>query len=101
MSTNRQIIWWPKVGDEIEIKYVSILGRLFGKKIQKVHGVKAQVKPACADSRDGAWYCLTHEKHMEHQIAKDIHITSGEHKLVWICNQHGPEFDPKWQEALK
>jgi len=40
---------------------------------------------------NGHWYCVTHDKHFENQLQKDVHINDGDHRLAWICREHGIE----------
>lgn len=55
------------------------------------HGSGAdRVGPKC-ETNNGAWYCNTHAKGFANQLQKDIHIHEGEHELVWLCFEHGPE----------
>lgn len=49
------------------------------------------VAPACAEGARGHWVCLIHNKGFENQMGKDLHVGRGDHRLAWICHQHGPE----------
>lgn len=42
-------------------------------------------------SNNGLWYCVTHDVSFPNQLAKDSHIERGDHKLAWLCYEHGPE----------
>lgn len=49
------------------------------------------VGPSCGES-NGRWMCATHEASFDNQLMKDSHINGGgDHALVWICFEHGPE----------
>lgn len=50
-----------------------------------------EIAPPCANKNDGGWYCLTHGEGFENQLQKDIHIHTGDHNLMWVCLEHGPE----------
>jgi hypothetical protein len=52
--------------------------------------VTLQVLPPC-DANRGHWVCLTHQQGFGNQLEKDFHIGRGDHRLVWICWEHGPE----------
>lgn len=40
----------------------------------------------------GRWYCITHDEGFANQLSKDSHISgAGDHSLVWVCFEHGPE----------
>lgn len=52
---------------------------------------QVEVKVACDNKNDGHWYCVTHHEPFPNQFMKDVHIKEGEHRLVWICHQHGAE----------
>lgn len=49
------------------------------------------VKPACENKNSGRWYCVTHQRLFDNQLQKDVHISTGKHRLTWICYDHGPE----------
>jgi hypothetical protein len=49
------------------------------------------VLPACDNQIGGQWHCATHDVGFRNQLEKDSHIHEGEHLLVWICLEHGPE----------
>jgi len=60
---------------------------------QEVHLRMCQpdvVKKQC-DKDEGRWACITHKESFPHQWAKDSHIRTGKHVLVWMCNDHGAE----------
>lgn len=61
-----------------------------------INGRMHEVFPPCDNSHNGRWYCITHDERFENQLQKDIHISSGKHKLAWVCFEHGLEVDPKW-----
>jgi hypothetical protein len=48
------------------------------------------VGPKC-DQTAGRWMCVTHDEVFPTQLAKDSHISRGEHRLAWVCIEHGPE----------
>jgi hypothetical protein len=52
---------------------------------------EAVVKAPCRDKTNGHWYCATHREHFTNQFMKDVHISKGKHRLVWICHEHGAE----------
>ena len=79
----QQLLTWPKIGSTIR---VMVDGR----------PERFPVSQPCADKHAGHWYCITHKKHFAHQFAKDTHIHNGTHEMVWCCDEHGPEVDPKW-----
>ena len=46
----------------------------------------------CQDKTNGHWYCVTHHEAFENNLMKDFHIEKkGEHRLAWICHEHGAE----------
>jgi hypothetical protein len=50
------------------------------------------VLPACANTTNGRWFCVTHKTPFDNQLQKDIHIGDGKaHRLTWTCFEHGPE----------
>ena len=49
------------------------------------------VKAPCANKTGGQWYCLTHQQGFINGFMKDTHIHHGNHRLVWVCMEHGPE----------
>lgn len=49
------------------------------------------VRKPCENKTNGHWYCLTHNESFTNNFAKDDHIRTGKHRLVWICHEHGPE----------
>lgn len=49
-----------------------------------------EVQQAC-ETNNGHWACVTHEEAFGTQLEKDFHIARGDHVLVWICAEHGPE----------
>lgn len=53
-------------------------------------GDEHTVAEAC-DLKGGHWYCITHREGFSTQIAMHAHTSRGEHELVWICHEHGPE----------
>lgn len=57
----------------------------------RIIDVGATVRPACADKKNGRWFCVTHQKHFHNQLEKDMHIGDGKHMLAWICFEHGAE----------
>jgi hypothetical protein len=49
--------------------------------------------PKCSENV-GAWYCATCEEGFGNQLQKSSHVHAApntEHRLVWICRDHGPE----------
>lgn len=53
---------------------------------------RAQVLAPCESKTGGHWYCATHREEFPNQLTKDSHISGrGQHVLVWICDEHGPE----------
>lgn len=48
------------------------------------------VGPSCGVDH-GTWYCITHEEPFRNNLMKDHHIERGQHVMVWICLNHGPE----------
>jgi hypothetical protein len=88
-----QALTWPDVGALIEV--FSVMGRFRGKELKEPIG-QYIVNAACENPKGGHWYCVTHQQHFDGQFSKDVHISRGAHQLVWCCNQHGLEIDPKW-----
>lgn len=52
---------------------------------------QAVVKEACENKGGGHWYCVTHHEHLMNNFMKDTHIEKGDHRMVWICHEHGAE----------
>ena len=48
------------------------------------------VKLACSNN-NGVWFCITHQEGFWNNFMKDTHIEEGDHRLVWICGEHGVE----------
>lgn len=48
------------------------------------------VSEPCDSGDNGYWYCDTCRKQEFHNIGIDKHAAQ-EHRLVWICYEHGPE----------
>lgn len=48
------------------------------------------IKESCGES-NGYWFCVTHDESFPNQLQKDGHIHSGDHKLMWVCFDHGYE----------
>ena len=46
---------------------------------------------AGCDTDRGRWFCVTHDESFTNNFQKDMHITTGKHRFVWICFDHGPE----------
>jgi hypothetical protein len=53
-------------------------------------GYEFTVKESCGVST-GQWFCVTHMEAFRNNIEKDFHISKGEHRLAWMCFEHGPE----------
>lgn len=50
------------------------------------------VGPKCETGTQGQWRCLTHAEGFAAQMEKDSHVARpGDHELVWVCIEHGPE----------
>lgn len=39
----------------------------------------------------GRWFCVTHQDSFPNNLMKDNHIRTGQHRMVWVCFEHGPE----------
>lgn len=70
-----------EIGEEVEVHYPGATPRI----------VKEKVQAPCSQKHNGHWYCLTHHEHFANQFDKDTHISTGTHKLAWICHEHGIE----------
>lgn len=57
-----------------------------------------RVNQPCDNPNNGRWFCITHTRSFQTQFEKDGHVHRGNHQLVWVCNEHGLESDPKWGE---
>lgn len=63
-----------------------------GERIDPGWAFEVEVLPPCDDKHGGHWYCLTHALGFNNQLEKDLHvIDGGEHRLTWVCHEHGPE----------
>jgi hypothetical protein len=53
----------------------------------------ATVGMPCSDTKPGHWYCASHPKADVHNnLMMSSHVRErGEHVVVWICHEHGPE----------
>lgn len=70
-------------------------------RVKQVDGRYGEVliKASCGDKHGGHWFCVTHQEHFQNQFMKDVHIApslsgrpkTNEHRLVWICHEHGAE----------
>lgn len=55
------------------------------------------VQPACSEKGgQGHWLCATHGEALQHNLAKDSHLSRHEKSgatcfLVWFCYRHGAE----------
>lgn len=57
--------------------------------IKEPRQVVVQVK---CDINVGHWFCITHELHLDNEMAKAGHIGVGAaHHMVWVCADHGFE----------
>lgn len=54
-------------------------------------GDRITVLPACDLQAGGHWYCVTHDEYFQNQLMKDSHISRGDHKMAWVCLDHGIE----------
>ena len=69
-------------GDEIKL--------LVGPSHDRQWWITAALAP-CESQHGGHWFCLTHNEGFQNQLQKDGHINRGDHELVWMCHEHGPE----------
>jgi len=77
----------PEVSPRLQVVHV---GEIIN---APVHGKRHTVMPACANKNGGYWYCVTHQCGFDNQFMKDVHIHNEtvEHKMAWICTEHGLE----------
>jgi len=50
-----------------------------------------QVVASCGERKHGYWWCVTHSMSFDDEHRKQAHIEEHEHKLAWICLEHGAE----------
>lgn len=55
-----------------------------------VDGRNVTVKESCKKD-SGLWHCMTHGETFQSQFSKDAHIFKGDHRLLWLCFEHGWE----------
>lgn len=59
--------------------------------VRKAFGGPVVVKASCR-GKGGQWFCTTHDYVCENQFDKDTHIGQpGNHRMAWICLEHGLE----------
>lgn len=62
-----------------------------GESIIDANSIRQTIGEACSAKNNGIWFCVTHREAFANQFAKDVHVTVGEHRLAWVCNEHGFE----------